>query len=259
MTAPPEESRRTNRPGPGPEPGQVDDKILGLASAGLSVRRIAAEVGLPKSTVQDRLSGLLRTRTQRASAEFVAMREVRLEDLFRRAYASLAGAEKGSDTWSRAWDRCIRAEESLRKLKGADAPEAMTIALERRVDEEATDVAEVLLKVIPEVLEAAGLDLGRQGQLTRFGLELAGWYLRSVTGEDPGPRPERPRLAIAELEPGPSAGASEDAPPPAPTYPRQRDSADDVLAQLAAIQDEFGDLLDEEDDDGPEGDQEAVA
>ncbi|AZQ32632.1 hypothetical protein EJ357_03555 [Streptomyces cyaneochromogenes] len=244
MSAPPDEAARTHEPGPAPDAGQIDDKIIGLAAAGLPVRRIAAEVGMPKSTVQDRLTHLLRTRTQRASDEFVAMREVRLEDLFRRAYAVVATAEKGSDAWGRAWDRCLRAEESLRKLKGADAPEAMTIALERRIDDEATDVVEVLLKVIPDALRAADLDGAFRAKLTQYALELASWHLRSTGGEDPGPAPEAPRPQLA-LPPGPSAAAPEA--PPLPRY-REPDGADAVLAQLAKFEDEFGSL--EDDDEG---------
>ncbi|GGJ68051.1 hypothetical protein [Streptomyces lacrimifluminis] len=139
MNAPPDEtsSGRTDGPGPEPERGHVDDVMLSMAAAGVTVRRIAQEVGLAKSTVHDRLSLLLRTQTQRASDEFIAMREVRLEDLYRRAYGSLTRMEKDSDAWGRAWDRCLRPEESLRKLKGADAPEAMTIALERRAESQA--------------------------------------------------------------------------------------------------------------------------
>lgn len=254
MTAPPDETTRTNGPRPALERGQIDDKILGLAAAGLPVRKIAAEVGMPRSTVQDRLSALLRTRTQRASDEFVAMREVRLEDLFRRAYASLAGAERGSDAWGRAWDRALRAEESLRKLKGADAPEALTVSLERRLEEEATDVVEAVLAAVDAVTAILpDLDGAYRAKLKQYALEVAGRTLRSLDGGDPGPEPEVPRPQLA-LPPGPSAG-----PPAAPKFERTHDRADDVLAQLAAIQDEYGDLLDEEDDDGPEDDQAATA
>ena len=111
-------------------------------------------------------------------------------------------------------------------------------------------MAEVLLKVIPEVLEAVDLDGAFRARLTTYALELAGWHLRSADGADPGaPRPEAPRPQLA-LPPGPSAGR-----PTPPPFHRERDSVDNVLAQLAAIQDEFGDLLNEEDDDGPQDDQ----
>lgn len=254
MTAPPDETHRTTGPGAGPEPGQVDDEILALAAAAVPVRKIAQRVGMPKSTVQDRLSILLRTRTQRASDELVAMREVRLEDLFRRAYSVLAQSEKGSDSWGRAWDRCLRAEESLRKLKGADAPEAMTIALERRVDEESADVVEAVMAAVNAVTAALpDLDGAYRARLKQYALEMAGRALRSLDGSEPGPEPDAPRPQLA-LPPGPSAPE-----PPTPTFRLERDSADDVLAELAKIQDEFGDLLNEEDDDGPEDDQSQAA
>ncbi|MFG2349450.1 hypothetical protein [Streptomyces phaeochromogenes] len=245
MTAPPDESYRTEEPGPAPDPGRVDDTIIGMAAAGVPVRRIAQEVGMPKSTVQDRLTSLLRTRTQRASDEFIAMREVRLEDLFRRAYASLAGAEKGSDSWGRAWDRCLRAEESLRKLKGADAPEAMTIALERRVDEEAIDVVEAVMAAVDAVTAALpDVDGTYRAKLKSYALEVAGRALRSMEGGDPGPEPEAPRPQLA-LPPGPPSDDN-DAPPPRRW--REPDSADAVLDQLAKFEDEFGPLEDDDDD-----------
>ncbi|WP_328779942.1 hypothetical protein OIE52_37600 [Streptomyces canus] len=154
----------------------------------------------------------------------------------------------------KANEQLVRISESWRKLFGLDAPEQLNIALERRVDEESADLVEVLLKVIPEVLEAVDLDGAFRARLTTYALELAGWHLRSIEGEDPGaPRPEAPRPQLA-LPPGPAAPE-----PSTPTFRRERDSADDVLAELAKIQDEFGDLLNEEDDDGPEDDQSQAA
>ncbi|MFG2373707.1 hypothetical protein ACGFY9_19810 [Streptomyces sp. NPDC048504] len=143
----------------------------------------------------------------------------------------------------KANEQLVRISESWRKLFGLDAPEQLNIALERRVDEESADMAEVLLKVIPEVLEAVDMDGAFRARLTTYALELAGWHLRSIDGEDPGAsRPEAPRPQLA-LPPGPSA--------PEPSTPRrwrERDSVDDVLTQLANFEDEFGDL--EDDDEG---------
>lgn len=154
----------------------------------------------------------------------------------------------------KANEQLVRISESWRRLFGLDAPEQLNIALAKRVDDESADIAEVLLKVIPEVLEALDLDGAFRARLTTFALELAGWHLRSLDGEDPGaPRPEAPRPQLA-LPPGPSAPE-----PSTPTFRRERDSADDVLAELAKIQDEFGDLLNEEDNDGPEDDQSQAA
>lgn len=111
------------------------------------------------------------------------------------------------------------------------------------MDEESADIAEVLLKVIPEVLEAVDLDGGFRARLTTYALELAGWHLRSADGEDPGaPRPEAPRPQLA-LPPGPSAPE-----PEPPVFQCERDSADRVLDQLAKFEDEFGDLEDDDED-----------
>lgn len=135
--------------------------------------------------------------------------------------------------------------ERWARLYGLNAPEKIELALEKRLDEESADIAEVLLKVIPEVLQAAGLNLGNQGLLTRHALELAGWYLRATDGGDAGPRPEVPRLSVAALPPGESDRTS-DGPPPR-RY-REPDSADRLLAELARFEDEFGPLEGDDDE-----------
>ncbi|MFJ8139200.1 hypothetical protein [Streptomyces sp. NPDC096013] len=86
--------------------------------------------------------------------------------------------------------------KSWRKLFGLDAPEQLNIALERRVEEESADIAEVLFKVIPEVLEAVDVDDTFRSRLTSYALELAGWHLRAADGEDPG-RPAPPGAPAA--------------------------------------------------------------
>ncbi|WP_020122482.1 hypothetical protein [Streptomyces canus] len=90
------------------------------------------------------------------------------------------------------------------------------------------------------------LDEGFRRKLQEYALTVAGRTLAAESGADLGPEPEAPRPQLA-LPPGPSA-------PELPRW-RERDSVDEVLDQLAAIQDEFGDLLNEEGDDGPEDDQ----
>jgi excisionase family DNA binding protein len=149
----------------------------------------------------------------------------------------------------KANDQLLRVSESWRKLFGLDAPEQLNIALEKRIDDESTDIVEVLLKVIPEVLESLDLDGAFRARVTTFALELAGWHLRSLDVEDPGaPRPEAPRPQLA-LPPGPSTGPPQDdgdAPPP--RHYREPDGADAVLSQLAKFEDEFGPLEDDDDE-----------
>lgn len=253
-----------------------DAEIYRLKVAGLTERAIAERYGLAQSTVHEIIDTGRRDLLTPGAEALRQMEADRLDDARRAAAAVRARVHyvvqggkvvKDDDGQPlrddgpvlKANEQMVRISESWRKLFGLDAPEQLSVSLERRVEEESTDIAEVLLKVIPEVLQAValespGLDLGRQGQLTAYALELAGWHLRSLDGGDPGaPHPVLER-ARPQLPPGPSAG-----PPPAPKFKRERDTADDVLAQLAAIQDEYGDLLDEEDDDGPEDDQAATA
>ncbi|MER7799102.1 hypothetical protein ABTX71_02100 [Streptomyces parvulus] len=285
MTAPPDEQDRTPGAPPAPEAGRVDDRILALAAGGVPVRRIAADVGMPRSTVQDRLSLMLRTHTQRASDELIAMREVRLEDLYRRAYATLAGAERGTDAWARAWDRCLRAEESLRKLKGADAPEALSIALERRTDEEAADVVQAVIAAVQAVAATLPAAEGPHREaMQSYALEVAAWELHGREGERPAPPAELPPAEDAPRTAGPyssggggtyivhngvryeRAGVHRPADLPyqdaevVEEYDDDTGDAEAVRAELAKIQKEFPDLFEEDSDgDDPEADTRPAA
>ncbi|WP_328976398.1 hypothetical protein [Streptomyces canus] len=248
-----------------------DADIYRCKVAGMTERAIADRYDLAQSTVHEIIDRGRRDLLTPGAEALRQMEADRLDDARRAASAVRArthyvvqggavvtgpdGQPLRDDAPTlKANEQLVRISESWRKLFGLDAPEQLNIALERRVDEESADLAEVLLKVIPEVLEALDLDGTFRARLTSYALELAGWHLRSVDGQDPGaPRPEAPRPQLA-LPPGPSAPE-----PSTPTFRRERDSADDVLAQLAKIQDEFGDLLNEEDDDGPEDDQSEAA
>ncbi|MEU8866900.1 hypothetical protein [Streptomyces umbrinus] len=232
-----------------------DTKIFNLRVAGLTVRQIAGEVDLSATRVQEILTEEIGARVGPAAEEYVTLREAELSALWKRTFAIMATAED-ADTKLKAVDRLVRINESRRRLRGADAPEALNIALERRVDEEATDVVEAIMATVDAVTAALpDVDGTYRAKLKSYALEVAGRALRSMEGGDPGPEPEVPVPQLA-LPPGPSSGPPSDAPP---RRWRERDTADDVLDQLAAIQDEFGDLLDEEDDDGPEDDQTATA
>ncbi|MCX4558100.1 hypothetical protein OHA02_18060 [Streptomyces phaeochromogenes] len=237
-----------------------DAEIYQLKVAGLTERRIADRYGLAQSTVHEIIDKGRRDLLTPGAEALRQMEADRLDDVRRTAsavrsrlhYVVQGGKIVKDDDGTplrddgpvlKANDQLIRVSESWRKLFGLDAPEQLNIALERRVDEESTDIAEVLLKVIPEVLEAIDLDGTFRARLTTYALELAGWHLRSLDGDDPGaPRPEAPRPQLA-LPPGPPSDAN-DAPPPRRW--REPDSADDVLAQLANFEDEFGPLEDDD-------------
>ncbi|MET7570801.1 hypothetical protein ABZT04_20225 [Streptomyces sp. NPDC005492] len=242
-----------------------DAEIYRLKVAGMTERAIADRYDLAVSTVHNILDRGRRDLLTPGAEALRQMEADRLDDARRAASAVRArthvvvqGGKVVTDADGnpvrddgpvlKANEQLVRISESWRKLFGLDAPEQLNIALERRVDEESADVADVLLKVIPEVLEAAGLPLGRQGQLTTYALELAGWLLRSADGQDPGaPRPEVP-LPWPALPPGPSAAPPEDALPVPVRRWRERDVADDVLDQLANFETEFGPLEDNDDD-----------
>lgn len=238
-----------------------DAEIYRLKVAGLTERAIADRYALAPATVHEIIDRGRRDLLTPGAEALRQMEADRLDDARRAASAVRSRTHfvvqggavvTGPDGQPlrddapvlKANEQLVRISESWRKLFGLDAPEQLNIALERRVDDESADIAEVLLKVIPEVLEAIDLDGGFRARLTTFALELAGWHLRSIGGEDPGtPRPEAPRPQLA-LPPGPSAGR----PTPQP-FRRERDSVDDVLDQLANFEEEFGGLEDSDDDD----------
>ncbi|TGB03194.1 hypothetical protein [Streptomyces sp. MZ04] len=233
MGAPPQARRRraTN--------AERDEKIFKLKVRGLTERQIAAEVGLSQARVNGIIEQRIAAHLGPVVGDMVALRDAELHDLWLKAQAQYAATDD-PDTRLKAINTLRGLNESRRKLHGADAPEAMTIKLDKRLDDEGADIAEVLLKVIPEVLAAVDLDRPYRDRLTTYALELAGWHLRAVEGDPGVPRPEAPRPQLA-LPPGASAG------PPAPDPPPHRvepDGADAVLAQLARFEDEFGGLDD---------------
>ncbi|WLW55564.1 hypothetical protein [Streptomyces sp. YU58] len=252
MTRPPQLDRDRD------ERAVRDAEIYKLKVAGLTERAIADRYDLAVSTVHGIIDRGRRDLLTPGAEALRQMEADRLDDARRAAsgvrarvhYVVQGGKVVKDDDGKplrddgpvlKANEQLVRISESWRKLFGLDAPEQLNIALAKRVDEESADIAEVLLKVIPEVLEAADLDGGFRARLTTFALELAGWHLRSLDGEDPGaPRPEAPRPQLA-LPPGPSAA-------PAPPRYRERDSVDDVLAQVARFEEEFGSLEDDDED-----------
>lgn len=235
-----------------------DADIYRLKVAGLTERAIADRYSLAPATVHEIIDKGRRDLLTPGAEALRQMEADRLDDARRAAsavrsrvhYVVQGGKVVKDDDGNplrddgpviKANEQLIRISESWRRLFGLDAPEQLNIALDKRIDDESADIVEVLLKVMPEVLEAIDVDGGFRARLTTYALELAGWHLRSLDGGDPGaPRPEAPRPQLA-LPPGPSA-----APPPAPKFERERDSADDVLDQLAAFEDEFGSLEDDD-------------
>lgn len=75
-----------------------------------------------------------------------------------------------------AVDRLMRIEERQAKIDGTDASEKLTIALDRRVDEETTVVVESILAAF-NALPELGPDIRQRA------LEAAGAHLRTLEGE----------------------------------------------------------------------------
>lgn len=75
-----------------------------------------------------------------------------------------------------AVDRLLKIEERQAKIDGTDASEKLTIALDRRVDEETTVVVESILAAF-NALPELGPDMRQRA------LEAAGAHLRTVEGD----------------------------------------------------------------------------
>ncbi len=204
--------------------------------------QIAEQVRLSPTRVQEILTEEIGARVGPAAEEYVTLREAELSALWKRTYTIMATAED-ADTRLKAVDRLVRINESRRKLRGADAPEALTIALDKRADAEAADVTVAVIAAVQAVAAALpDMDGTFRRKLQQYALEIAGRTLVTESGGDPSPEPEAPRPQLA-LPPGPSAT---DEPPPRRW--REPDGADRVLRELAQFEDEFRDLEDDDED-----------
>lgn len=233
------------------------EKVFRLKLSGLTERRIADVVGLSQSQVNKIVAQEAARRVGPVADEFVVMREAELQELWSRTFATMAAAED-ADGRLRAVDRLVKINESRRKLRGADAPEALTVSLERRTNEE-TDA------VVTAVLAALRV-LRVDGERRQYALEAAAIVLRG----DPEPEalppapaactpyneggqlyidgPDGLRYRVMAVEQQASPTVSRLALPPGPSArARQRDDADAVLSALADFEQEFGPLDDEED------------
>ncbi|KQX63432.1 hypothetical protein [Streptomyces sp. Root1310] len=256
MTAPPQ--ARGNRA----RRAERDEKIFKLKVRGLSERQIAAEVGLSQSRVNAIVEQQAAAHLTPVVGTFVTMRDAELQDLWLKAQAQYAKADD-PDTRLKAINVLRGINESRRKLHGADAPEALTVSLERRVDEESVDVVEAVMAG----LAAVSLPPDRQ----QYALEAAGARLRALEGAWSAPEPLPPltaaptpyneggqlyidgpdglRYRVMAVEPQDAPTVEQLALPPGPSARRPpRDDADSVLAAARA-------LLEEDDDEDEDDDQ----
>ncbi|MFJ5266173.1 hypothetical protein ACIQAC_37505 [Streptomyces sp. NPDC088387] len=177
MTAPPQ--RRPNRA----RRAERDEKIFGLKLKGVPERRIAAEVGLSQSRVNAIIEQQAAAHLGPVVGAFVTMRDAELQDLWRMAQAQYAAAED-PDTRLKAINVLKGINESRRRLHGADAPEALTVSLEHRINEESAEVVEAIMAGIA----AVSLPEDRRA----YALEAAGARLKALEGEFTPPEPLPP-------------------------------------------------------------------
>lgn len=266
MGAPPQARRRRAAT------AERDERIFRLKVRGLTERQIAAEVELSPGRVHEIIEQRIAAHLGPVVGSMVALRDAELEDLWLKAQAQYAKTED-PDTRLKAINTLKGLNESRRKLHGVDAPEALSVSLEHRIEEESAEVVEAILAGFA----AVSLPEDRR----QYGLEAAAARLRAVEGDAFTPPEPLPPLAVAPtpytedgalfidgpdglryrvvavepqgaptvtrlaLPPGPSVEQ-----PPAPKFERTHDSADDVLDQLAKFEDEFGPLDEEDETDG---------
>lgn len=245
-----------------------DARIYTLAVGGSTERQIAAEVGLSPARVHDIIAEEIGRRVGPPAEEYATRREAELHDLWTRAYSILADPTKDADMQLKALTTALRVNESRRKLRGVDAPEALAVRLDHRVDEETTVVVEAVLAAV----RAVGLD----GERRTYALEAAVGKLRAIEGEDAEytePKPLPPevgpcvpytedgalffdgppgtsiRYRVVATERKPSPVVTQLALPPGRSTDKaqQRDGVDAVLSALADFEAEFGSLDSEED------------
>lgn len=262
MTAPPQ--RRLNAA----ERAQRAEKVFRLKLSGLPERRIAEVIGLSQSQVNKIVAQEAARRVGPVADEFVTMRDAELSELWRRVFETLAKAPDG-DGRLRAVDRLVRINESRRKLRGADAPEALSVQLERRTDQE----TEVVTTAVLAALRVLAID----GERRTAALEAAAAVLRgepepaALPPAAPASAPCTPyvdqgamfidgppgsglRYRVAGVEQQTAPVVERPALPPGPSAGRykrqQQDGADAVLEALADFTEEFG-PLDDDDEEQP--------
>lgn len=165
-----------------------DEEILRLRCAGLSLRAIGERVGLSHQTVSNRIEDVIRELVTPQAEEWRALEAARLDDLTRRAYEVLDGAES-DEVKLKAVAQLERLSASRRKLWALDMPTPVDVALSRRLDVEGDVVADAVAAVV----EVLGLDEERRV------LALQAAVCR-LSGE---PLPARPVPPVEEPAAGP--------------------------------------------------------
>ncbi|UXX95808.1 hypothetical protein N7U49_35455 [Streptomyces sp. AD2-2] len=240
-----------------------DAKIFNLKIAEVPEREIARQVGISQSRVNAIIAREVARRVGSAAQEYADHREAELIGLHRIAWREVIIAKSPADKL-KAIETVRRINESRRKLRGADAPEAMEITHTANIELS----AEVTVRAITTVLERLSLPPDRMA----YALEVATAVLEG--GELPAPMSSglgaapyvdngvmyvdgppgsgiRYRVAATERQPGETVDRPALMPVPAA-------DADVNTEELDLIEAEFADILEEADDDDPR-DQEAAS
>ncbi|MDX3314558.1 helix-turn-helix domain-containing protein [Streptomyces sp. ME08-AFT2] len=160
-----------------PVRAEQDEEILRLRCAGLSLRAIAARVGLSHQGVSDRITAAIEELVSPVAEEWRALETARLDDLTQRAYQVLDGAESG-ETALRAIAQLERLSASRRKLWALDMPVPLDVTLSRRLDVE----GDVVVDAISAVIDVLGLDEERRQLAVRAAMaKLSGEPLPEVS------------------------------------------------------------------------------
>ena len=135
------------------------ERAFRMKLAGLTHDRIAAELGVSVGTVCNRLAAAIHDHVGPVADDYVAHREAELNDLYARAYRLVADAGKSDDVRLKAIARCQMINESRRKLRGADAPEALEVSMEARADLTVTAITAVIERLqLPSEKKAYALE-----------------------------------------------------------------------------------------------------
>ena len=140
-----------------PARGEQDEQILRLRCSGLSLRAIGERVGLSHTAVANRIEDAIRELVDPQAEQWRALETARLDDLTRRAYEVLDGAES-DEVKLKAVAQLERLSASRRKLWALDMPTPVDVVLSRRLDVEGDVVADA----VAAALEVLGLDEERR-------------------------------------------------------------------------------------------------
>ncbi|MEV6542291.1 hypothetical protein [Streptomyces sp. NPDC051665] len=250
-----------------------DAKIYRLKIAGLTERAIAVEVDLSPTRVHEIITEQIAAHIGPVAQEYADHREAELDALWRAAHREIVTAKTSAERL-KAIEAARRVNESRRKLRGADAPEAMTITHTANIElssEAAVGAVKAALASItlpPDRIEhaisAAVAFLEASGSDQPFvppaplssGLGTAP-YVDSGAMYVDGPTGSGLRYRVVATEHQPGETADRPALMPAPPADAESEDPDLITRELDLIEAEYAEILEEvdDDDDRPEGDQ----